>query len=360
MFGRSRAGGLVHLVEAAIGHVERAIEKHAIDCAYEPVGNIIAAVHPKQFGMIDRAARAGARFGADGEVLEPDEMRRRGLPRGFLRGYLERRGGILHPGRYVCGLRRAALAAGAALYEGTPVTRIEDGEPVILHTPAGRVRARRVAVGTNAFTPDLGLLKSAVLRTYVSLFRTAPLTPAQHAAVGWRGREGIYTAHEMLESYRLTDDGRIVGGAKVVRYGYGGRALPDADPPGFAAIEKAFRERFPEIRDVAVTDRWSGPIAFVLDFLPVLGRTGRRGNIHYAVGYAGHGLALASYAGRMLVDLMLEREGPGKPLSTRRRIPLPPEPFRWMVFHALTGVFGAIDRRVDRAVVSAATPERRP
>jgi glycine/D-amino acid oxidase-like deaminating enzyme len=359
MFGRSRAGELVGLVEAAIGHVERTLEKHAIDCAYEPVGNVIAAVHPKQFGMIDRAARSGERFGADGEMLEPGEMRRRGLPRGFLRGYLERRGGILHPGRYVRGLRRAALAAGASLYEGTPVTRIEDGEPAILHTPAGRVRARRVALGTNAFTADLGLLRSAVLRIYVSLFRTAPLTPAQRDAVGWQGREGIYTAHEMLESYRLTDDGRIVGGAKVVRYGYGGRALPEDDPAGFAAIERAFRERFPELGDVAVTDRWSGPIAIALDFLPALGRTGRRGNLYYAVGYAGHGLALASYAGRMLTDVMLDREGPGQPLQTRRRIPLPPEPFRWMIFHALTGIFGARDGRVDRAVVSAAPPDRR-
>lgn len=350
MFGRSRAAALVDLVEAGVGHVERTIEKHAIDCAYEPVGNIIASVHPKQWKAIDRAARAAEKFGADGELLEPAEMRARGVPERFDRGFLERRGGILHPGRYVRGLRRAALAAGAVLYEETPVARIEEGEPAILHTPRGRVRARMVVLGTNAFTRDLGLLGSALIRLNVYLFRTAPLSDAQRARLGWQGREGIYTAHEMLESYRLTDDGRIVGGAKTVRYGYGGKQLPYQDPRTFAFIERAFRDRFPELGDLAVTDRWGGPIAFALDFLPQLGRTGARGNIYYSLAYAGHGIAMASYAGNLLADLMLDRGGPGEALSSRRRIPLPPEPLRWLVFRTLTGIFGAIDARVDRAV----------
>ena len=151
--------------------------------------------------------------------------------------------------------------------------------------------------------------------------------------MGWQGREGIYTAHEMLESYRLTDDGRIVGGAKVVRYGYGGRALPYDDPGTFAIIEQAFRDRFPELADLDVTDRWGGPIAFALDFLPVLGRAGKHGNIFYSLAYAGHGLPLASYAGVLLTDLMAGREGPGRALTlppphspSARTLPLAPHP----------------------------------
>jgi hypothetical protein len=31
-------------------------------------------------------------------------------------------------------------------------------------------------------------------------------------------------------------------------------------------------------------------------------------------------------------------------------VPLPPEPLRWLVVKALTGVMGAIDRRVDRSI----------
>ena len=354
IFGRERRRALVELVETAIAHVERTVATHVIDCDYEPVGNIIAAVHPRQHHAIDAAARAAGALGIDGELLDPEAMRRRGLPRSFTRGFLLRRGGILDPGRYVRGLCGAALAAGAQLYESTPVDRIEDGEPAIVHTPGGRrVRARLVILATSAYTPALGWLKNRILRLQVCLFATAPLSERQRAAVDWRGREGIYTAHEVLENYRLTADNRILGGSKTVRYGYGGAELAD-DAATFGLLEAAFRDRFPELRDVAIEHRWGGPIALALDFLPVVGRTGRRGNILYCAGYAGHGLALASYAGTMIADLVLGRDGPGRVLWSRRGIPLPPEPLRWLVVKGLTGVFGAIDRRVDRAVREAA------
>jgi glycine/D-amino acid oxidase-like deaminating enzyme len=260
-----------------------------------------------------------------------------------------RRGGILDPGRYVLGLREAAQAARVELYERTPVVQIEDGNPVMVHTGGGRVRAKAVVLATNAYTPELHWLRSKVLRVHVSLFRTAPLAEEERKAVGWPGREGIYTAHEVLESYRLTRDDRVVGGAKRVRYAYRGAPLGD-DKETHAFIEGAFRDRFPMLRDTRVTERWSGPIALALDFLPAVGRIGRHNNIYYSVGYAGHGLALASYAGTMIADLMRERDGPGRALWGHRKISLPPEPLRWLTVRAINGFLEAMDRRVDRAV----------
>lgn len=349
VFGRRRARALLGLAETAIRHVEERIALHDIACDYSPVGNVVAAVHDRQYAAVDRAARAAAELGAHGTLLDEREMRRRALPAAFTRGFLEPLGGILDPGRYVRGLRDAAVQAGAALFEHTPVVRVERGSPFLLHTPSGRVRAQRVVLATNAYTPRLGFLTSTILPMWVQLFRTAPLSEAQRAAIGWAGGEGIYTAHEMLESYRLTVDGRIVGGAKYVRYGFGGRPVADADPGVAARLEEIFRRRFPELGDVAITDHWGGPIAFALDFLPAVGRTGPEDNLLYAVGYAGHGVALATYAGKMIADLLAGRAGPGAALWARRQIPLPPEPLRWLVVHGLTAIFGAIDRRVDRS-----------
>jgi glycine/D-amino acid oxidase-like deaminating enzyme len=350
LFGRDRVRGLVHLADLAIGYVESLIAAHGIDCEYEPVGNVVAAVHPRQHRNLDRTAEAAREYGVPGEILEPAEMCARGLPASFTRGYFEPHGGILHPGRYVRGLRAAALRAGAALYEKTPVTRLEEGSPAVVHTARGRACARHVVLATNAFTPGLGFLRSTVLPMYVQLFRTAPLGDRERRALDWRGREGIYTAHEMLESYRLTRDGRIVGGAKYVRYGFGGQLFATPDPGIAARLEEVFRVRFPELRDLAITDHWGGPIALSLDFLPLVGRVAKNPNLLYSAGYAGHGLAQASYAGRMIADLLLERDGPGRALWTRPSLPLPPEPLRWLVVHALTALFGGIDRRVDRRI----------
>jgi glycine/D-amino acid oxidase-like deaminating enzyme len=344
LFGRERTGALLRLAETAIGHVENLIAKHGIDCDYERVGNVIAAVHERQFPAIDRAAGAAAAAGAAGQLLDRDALAQRGLPRAFARGFLEPRGGVLDPGRYVRGLRCAVLEAGARLHEHTPVTRIDEGDPAVVHTRDGRVRARHVVLGTNAWTPTLGWLRARAVPLHVQLFRTEPLSDAQLERVGWAGREGIYTAHEMLESYRLTADRRIVGGAKTVRYGFAGRMLPDVDAATARLLEKAFRARFPELGDVRVRDHWGGPIFVPIDFLPAVGR---RGSVLYAAGYAGHGVAQASYAGEMLADLLLEREGPGQVLASRRGVPMPPEPLRWLVFQGLTRYFARIDRRAD-------------
>lgn len=358
LFGKERTARFVALADVAIGEVEALIERHRIECAYEPVGNVIAAVHPRQFAAIDRAAEAARVLGLPGEILEPDAMRRRGLPRTFLRGFHETHGGLMDPGLYVRGLRRAALEAGVEIHEQTPVTSVEDGPRPRVRTREGSASADLLVLAVNAYGLGFDLpppLPSRMLPVYVQLIRTAPLTDEQLARVGWRGREGVYTAHEVLESWRLTRDSRIVGGSKHVRYGYGGKTLPDRDAALTLRLEAVLRARFPELGEVPVTDVWGGRIAFGLDFLPAVGRTGTAGRILYALAYAGHGIAMASYAGRMLVDLENGRTGPGAALWERRGWPIPPEPLRWLVFRGLNGLFEAIDRRVDR-LVAAGSP----
>ncbi len=349
LFGDERVRGLIAFTEAAISHVENLIETHEIACDYEPVGNVIAAVHPRQHARIDKAAEAAAKYGLPGELLDADAMRAKGLPRAFTRGYLEPHGGILNPCLYARGLREAAIAAGARIYENSPVMRIEEGEPAVVSTPSGTVRCPHVVIATNAYTASLGRLGSAGMRLQVQLLQTEPLSDEQLARVDWHGRQGVYTAHETLENYRLTADNRIVFGSKKVRYIFGGGNGPDTDPVISEFLESTFRARFPEISDVGIARHWGGPIFLGLDFLPVVGRNR---NILHSIAYAGHGLAHASLAGEMIADLLLGRSGHGAALRERRVLPTPPEPFRWLAFRGLDAVLSFIDRRVDRAAAS--------
>ncbi|HYC57672.1 MAG TPA: FAD-binding oxidoreductase [Candidatus Binatia bacterium] len=327
LFGRERVRSLVALVELAIDEVERLISTHSIQCHYEAVGNVVAAVHPRQFAAIDRASATARELGLPGTLLDENAMRERGLPAAFVRGYHEQHGGILHPGAYVQGLRQAAVDAGAAIYEASPVLRLEDAARPRAITAAGSARGRALVLATNAYALDLELpapLRSRLLPIYVQLLQTAPLSAEQLARIGWRGREGIYTAHEILESWRLSHDDRIVGGSKHIRYGYGGGLLPDRDGRVTVKLEGLLRKRFPEIAEVAVDTVWGGRIGLTLDFLPTVGRTGAHRSIYYSMAYAGHGLAMASYAGTMIADLIAGRSGPGQTLWGRRTVPLPP------------------------------------
>jgi len=113
----------------------------------------------------------------------------------------EERGGTLHPGHYVMRLRRAALAAGVRLFENSALEKLEDGPKVVARTKRGSVQAGQAVLATNAYTKSTGRKPRAVAPLRVSLFETEALTPAQLDAIGWQGREGVYTAHEAPERW---------------------------------------------------------------------------------------------------------------------------------------------------------------
>lgn len=350
IFGRARAGALARFADAAVEHAERTIKAHAIECDYRPSGNFLAAVHPKQTARLVRAAELGASLGARVRFVAEAEMRERGLPPAFLCGVLEERGGTLDPGKYVLGLRRAALAAGVRLFERTPVAGIEEGPRVRLRTPRGTVTAERIVIATNGYTPLLAWRPRAVIPLSCSLFETEPLSAAQREQLGWRGGEGVYTAHETLESYRVSARGSIVGGVKTVRYGYGSRLLAADDPRSFAVIEAAFRARFPALREVAIRHFWSGWMGYAPDFLPLLGVAGAQRNVHYAIGFAGHGVAQATLMGELVAEQLQGRQHPLARALARRTFAWPPEPLRWLAFQAIERALAAIDARTDRQV----------
>jgi glycine/D-amino acid oxidase-like deaminating enzyme len=351
MFGAEKAGALMKFADRAVRHAESLIAGHGIDCEYVANGNIIAGVHPKQEKALAKAAAAGAKLGAHLTWLDGAEMRRRGLPPAFTFGVLEGCGGHLNPGKYVLGLRAAALKAGVRIHEKSPVTGIDEGPQVRVRTAAGSVSAGQMVFATNAFTPvTLGRFGNRVCPVRVSLFRTAPLNAAQKARMGWAGSEGIYTAHEILESYRPTADDRIVGGSKMVNYAWGGGLPPAEQPETFALLESAFRDRFPMLDDVPVECFWGGWIGMTLDFLPMCGVTGKHNNLYYGLAYNGHGIAQASYMGRLLADRVNGTANDDAALLQRRGIPVPPEPLRWLVVKGLIGLFAGMDRRIDRAL----------
>ena len=354
LFGASRAAQLVKFAEEAIACVETLIREHRIECDYQPAGNVMAAVHPAQERRLRRAAEVAARMGAHVEFLDAAEMRRRQLPPAFIAGAFEGRGGTLHPGKYVSGLRRAALAADVVLHEGTAVQEVLEGPRPRLRTDHGTVTADAVVLATNAYTVEMGRMRSAIVPLHVTLFETAPLDAAQRDALGWPGREGIYTAHESLESYRLSAHGTIVGGSKAVRYAYGGAIAGDSTERTIAANLRAFRERFPQLADLPVAHTWGGWIAMTLNTLPALAATGAHGNLHYALGYNGHGVAAASALGGAVADAVLRRPNPVADRLRPFAVPLPPEPLRWLLVRGILGVVNAVDRRIDAKVRRAA------
>ena len=358
MYGKERACRIVRFADHCVHRSEQLLHELDVDCDYTPSGNIMAVVHPKQEKRLRRAATVAEQVGARVRFVEPGEMRARGIPPAFLCGALEGSGGTLHPGKLVLGLRRAALAAGVVVFEQTPVLRVQEGATPTVRTARGAVRADRVVLATNAWTGEIDRPVRKVAPLYVTLCETARLSDAQIAAIGgWPGREGIYTAHEVLESYRLTADRTIIGNSKHPRYYWGARPGSRGGPDAVtqAMVEGAFRDRFPPLRDLPIHRFWGGWIAMTMNFLPSIGPLDRGGRLLHAIGYNGHGVAQATATGDLLADLITGRENEWTEVAVRRAPTLPPEPFAFLAVRGALGFFGAIDRITDRQVRAANT-----
>ena len=104
---------------------------------------------------------------------------------------------------------------------------------------------------------------------------------------------------------------------------------------------------FPALSALAPAACWTGALDLTFDRAPSIGTTGARGNVYYALGYSGHGLALGMQAGRVIADLYAgDRDAwRGFPFYQRRMPRIPPEPLRWIGYQAYTRLTGRSPRR---------------
>ncbi len=354
--GISKEGAtqIVRYYDDAVGFVEGKLREHDIDCEYVQSGWIRAGVHPSQEKKIREAMRIGAEHGHQSEFLDQTQMRARGIPPAFLFGEYTPTGGTLHPGKYVMGLRRAALRAGVKLYENTPMLSHAEGPVIQVKTPRGSVSAPVLMLATNAYTPQLGVLANKVVPLRISAIETEPLSNAQLASLGWPRREGIVTSHWSMESFRLTSRNTIISTVKRIHYPYGSKTpnVPAYDQ--YRELRTNLHERLPSLKDVALRHCWSGYISIAGDMLPVVGTTGANQNIYYTAGCSGHGLASQSMVGHMIARQIGGTEPPLLAALRHDTPALPPEPFRWCLINGMLAGANTMDDWVNRKVRDAA------
>ncbi|WP_418960386.1 NAD(P)/FAD-dependent oxidoreductase [Streptomyces tritici] len=302
-----RFSGIVRMADNAGHFLERLVERLDIDCDYEPVGNVCAAVSRGQMGRVRRVTKLLRKAGAKVELGTSAEL---GIPRGFLGGMRESVGGTMNPGKFSLGVRDAVLASSARVYERTRVTDVtrNGGGGVVIRTPGGEVRAQKLVLATNAFGGELAIApKRLSSPIWVTEVETEPIDPARLAALGWTSRSGVVTQHNIMENYRLTSRNTIVFGVRRLQRGTS-HPLPPRQPDEavVADLARAFERRFPALADVAAARAWGGWVGITSSWLPLAGTIGD--DVFYSVACNGHGLAQAPYVGSLIADLIVDGE----------------------------------------------------
>jgi glycine/D-amino acid oxidase-like deaminating enzyme len=249
-------------------------------------------------------------------------------------------------------LRPVLTSRGVALYEGSRVTRIRLGREVGLETAHGTLRARALVLATNGYAPALGLFRAGVLPLHSHALATAPLAEAEWERAGWDAWDGLSDDLDRIAYATRTAGQRLLfggGGNPAYAYRYGSK--PVSSPAAIARsqpfLQRLLGRYFPALARAPIEHCWSGVLGITLDRVCSIGVSGAHGNVFHALGYSGHGIALALLAGRILADLYAGNHDDWRdlPFYNKRLLPFPPEPLRWLAYHAYTRLTGKSPRR---------------
>ena len=330
LYGAEPAVRACQALGASIRAIGEFCQANGIDAWYRRGGYLFAATGPHQERIVEEMVALARQVGAADELraLTPGEVRSRIDSPAFRGGAYMADGAQLQPARLARGLRRVVLERGVAIHEGTPVTRLDAGPPAIAVTPGGVVRAEKAVLAVNAWGVGWPQLRRRLVAWSSYIVLTAP-APELLEKIGWTGGELVSDLRTSLRYFRTTPDGRIAFG------GGGGRAsaaIGDVftrDERAVRETAEGFRRMFPSFAEVPLEDAWGGPIDVSGTHLPVFGRL-QPGNLFYANGYTGNGVAPTHLAGQALADLALgiESEVTRLPMVDARPKAFPPEPFR--------------------------------
>jgi len=283
--------------------VEQVIREENINCDFSRCGHLEVACKQSHFdGYEESAALVKREFNHELRIVHKSELRKEIGSEIYFGGMVDEASAGLNPARYVAGLAHAAQRRGACLYDHTRVKAIEReivnaSRRFRLRTSKGAVAAREVILASGAYTTDaVPTLRKKIIPIGSYIIATEVLPAALARELSPRNRM-IYDSKHFLYYYRLTPDNRML---------FGGRAafFPETENTVRRSAEilrRGMIDVYPQLRDTKVEFVWGGTLDFTLDVMP---HAGTIDDMYFAAGFAGHGVAAATWFGAKLAGLI--------------------------------------------------------
>jgi glycine/D-amino acid oxidase-like deaminating enzyme len=310
-YGRERTQRMYAASLASIDCVEQLVREENIDCDFLRCGHLEVACKQKHFDDYARQAEVIAReFNHRLRIVPRHELQTEIGSSIYYGSMVDEMSAGLNPARYVAGLARAAVKAGAAIFENARVEKIErearqGAQGWRVRTSRGIVWARDVFIGTSGYTGSATpALRKKIIPIGSYIITTEVLPEALARELSPRNRM-IYDSKNYLYYYRLTPDHRML---------FGGRAafFPETENSirkSGEILRRGMIDVYPQLRKTKVEYVWGGTLDFAFDIMP---HAGQLDGIYYAVGYAGHGVAMATWQGEKMGEMIAgeKRENP--------------------------------------------------
>jgi glycine/D-amino acid oxidase-like deaminating enzyme len=303
-YGREATKRMYAASLEAIDCVEALVREENIDCDFSRCGHLEVACKPRHFEEFRRGAEMIEReFGHRLRIVEKENLLQEIGSAIYHGGMVDEVSAGVNPAKYVAGLACAAAKAGAAIHEKTRVLGLErdsrQGEKGwSVKTSRGQLNARDVLIATSGYTSEItpSLHKKIIpIGSFIIVTEALPETLARELSP--RNRV-IYDSKNFLYYYRLTPDRRML---------FGGRAafFPESENTvreSARILREGMISVYPQLRQAEVEYVWGGTLDFAFDIMP---HAGKIEGMFYSVGYAGHGVAMATLLGQKIAQSIL-------------------------------------------------------
>lgn len=299
--GHERAFAILREGHEALAWIREFIAAEGIECDFKVPGRFHAAHSPRHYERLARSAgQQVPGLETDAQLVPRAEQRRELGTDAYYGGIVYPRHASLHPARYHAGLLERVLEAGATVIPHCPAAGMaRHANGVRVATPRGELSARDVIVASNGYT---GTATPWQRRRVIPIGSYVIATEPLEAGLMDRlmpGDRVVSDTRKIVYYYRPSPDRtRIVFGGRV------SAGETDTRMSG-PRLHGELVKLFPDLAGTRISHSWVGFVAYTFD---TLAHVGRHDGIHYAMGYCGSGVSMASYLGMRIGQQVLGLE----------------------------------------------------
>ncbi len=299
-YGHDLAKTLFQASIDSVALVEQIVKEENIDCGFARTGHLLAANKPKHFDVLkDEVDFMAKEFNHKVHLVSPKDLRSEIGTDVYHGALVDEVSAGLNPAQYVAGLAAAAVRAGAILCARARVNRIERSQNrFVVETERGRVEAESVLVATSGYTGNVTRkLQRKIIPIGSFIIATERLSDELAHELSPKNRM-IFDFKHFLNYFRLWDNRMIFGGRAAF--------FPENENTIAQSGEILRGEMikiYPQLKDVKVEYVWGGTLDFAFDQMT---HVGEADGLHYSLGYAGHGVAMATYLGKTVAEAMIK------------------------------------------------------
>ena len=294
LVGPETARRLWDLGVEAVATVRQLISTYRIDCELKHGNLEVAASQRDAVGLREDVDHRRERYRHDAvRYVSREELASMTSAQGFHGGAVDSAALHLHPLNYCLGLERAATDLGARIHEHSRVSHYSEGDKLRVHCAEGHVDCDHLILACNGY---LGGLERRVAGQIMPInnymLATEPLDESVARRL-IRDDTSMADTRFVINYWKLSGDKRLLFG--------GGESYTSRFPADIKAFVRPYMLRiYPELADTRIDYGWGGTLAITLNRMPAFGRIAPR--ILYAHGYSGHGVPIATLAGKLLAE----------------------------------------------------------